>query len=177
MAFTCQKKTAVCCLLLSLITGSVSASDFSEAFSAFVFGAAAERSASQAAKLPVGAQAEQCIACHNGSRAMHIALKRADSPLHYAGARSADHPVGMYYANYVRQNPATYVAMSNLDPRVTLENGAVTCITCHETRSKPQHRTSRNDSVAVVSSTTCSATSRLTTGSSRSQLCMSCHAM
>jgi hypothetical protein len=122
------------------------------------------------------------MACHDGSEGTAIALKQAESAMRYNGIHNVDHPVGMDYASYAYRYPVEYVAPEQLDRRIVLEDGQVTCLSCHETKTTEQieqeylievnHTVSRLDAEQ-----SCSATDRLTTGTHQTTLCLSCHDM
>ncbi|MGD8589331.1 MAG: hypothetical protein PVG22_10930 [Chromatiales bacterium] len=125
---------------------------------------------------------QQCMACHDGSGGQAIALKHAESAMRYNGIHNVDHPVGMDYASYASRSPVEYVAPERLDRRIVLENGQVTCLSCHETKSPEQleqeNPIEANHRVAGLDvEQRCSATDRLTTGTHRTTLCLSCHDM
>jgi len=127
------------------------------------------------AQVPANSKSAACMQCHNGSKAKSVGLKHADSAMTFTSHGSSNHPVGMSYTSYARKSPASYIAPARLDSRIKLENGQVTCVSCHETKS---HETV----VAVQSEQNiarekCSSTKSLTTGSNQTRLCMSCHAM
>jgi hypothetical protein len=93
-----------------------------------------------------------------------------------------DHPVGMQYASYAHSDPAVYVPPEQLDKRIILENGEVTCLSCHETKTQEQVEQDylievSHTNAAIGDQQVCSATDRLTTGTNRTTLCLSCHAL
>lgn len=120
--------------------------------------------------------------CHDGSSATPVTLKHADTTMRFSAHGSGDHPVGMRYANYASSNPGEYVALEDLDRRIILENGEVTCVSCHETRDHVETGTDVRFTTTQIAYSdngtyVCSATKRLTTGTSSTTLCLSCHAM
>jgi hypothetical protein len=122
------------------------------------------------------------MACHDGSGGSTIALKDAESAMRYNGNHNVDHPVGMDYAGYARRYPVEYVAPERLDRRIVLEAGQVTCLSCHETKTPEQIEQGNlmavDHTVADLDAKqSCSATDRLTTGTHRTTLCLSCHDM
>lgn len=126
-------------------------------------------------------RSHQCMECHDGSGGKRISLKHAESEMRFRGNHNVDHPVGMQYARYAHSDPAVYVPPEHLDKRIILENGEVTCLSCHETKTREQVE---QDYLIEVSHTNaagdqqvCNATDRLTTGTNRTTLCLSCHAL
>ena len=101
--------------------------------------------------------------------------------MRYRGNHNVDHPVGMDYASYAHKDPAVYVPPEQLDKRIILENGEVTCLSCHETKLQSHLEQDFLPSLAqqntIDGEQICTATNRLTTGTNRTQLCLSCHAL
>ena len=113
--------------------------------------------------------------CHDGSKAKSIGIKHADTVMTFTSHGSSNHPVGMSYARYARKSPASYVPPARLDSRIKLENGQVTCVSCHETKLHETVVAMQSEQNIAVEK--CSSTKSLTTGSNQTRLCMSCHAM
>ena len=93
---------------------------------------------------------------------------------------STGHPVGMRYASYASKDPGLYVALEQLDERIILEDGEVTCLSCHATKSQahasvPPTAAGKNTIDSIGRHQVCTATDRLTTGANRITLCLSCH--
>ncbi|WJW76612.1 hypothetical protein QVG61_05850 [Thiohalobacter sp. IOR34] len=166
---------SILAMMFSLV-GNAMAGGFADAFRDFVLGSPAEASVLAAQdQLSRASQARHCMQCHDGSSATAITIKDADSPMQIRGHRTLDHPVGMSYARHARRNPAVYVAPGKLDPRIRLENGTVTCISCHRTRDAG-HTTQVSDR-SPSSANNCTASADLTTGPEPGRLCIACHAM
>ncbi len=91
-----------------------------------------------------------CAACHDGT----VATSMLGGPKmsHQAGVRPTDpgHPVDVLYP----VAESGFVPVSTLDPRLRLENGRVTCATCHSGDATGRTLSISND---------------------RSRLCLSCH--
>ncbi|MCW8923169.1 MAG: hypothetical protein OQK69_06015 [Gammaproteobacteria bacterium] len=119
-------------------------------------------------------QSQKCMQCHDGSAAKEIVLKDADAPLQISGHKNVNHPVGLDYRRYANESPMTYVRIENLDARIQLENGNVTCITCHEIK---QEMLGQATDLAELPEQACASTGELTIGLGRGGLCVSCHAM
>ncbi len=100
--------------------------------------------------------------------------------MRFRGNHTVDHPVGMDYASYAYRDPVVYVPPEQLDERIVLEDGEVTCLSCHETKSREPVEPGywvKVKSPASDPNQGCSATGRLTTGSNQTTLCLSCHAL
>ena len=144
-------------------------------FKDFILDEGLYSTAQRSVQIPANSQSASCMQCHDGSNGKNIGVKHADTAMTFSSHGSSNHPVGMSYDTYVRKSPASYVAPARLDSRIKLENGQVTCVSCHETKSHKAEIVALNEQKNVVES--CASTKTLTTGSSRTQLCMSCHAM
>ena len=170
-------------ILFSFITSVSSAKGFADRFREFVL-ESDPQAINDTVPLPDSAAvtSQQCMACHDGSGGKVIALKHAESAMRYSGNHNVDHPVGMDYASYAYRYPVEYVAPERLDRRIVLEQGQVTCLSCHETKTPEQIQ--QDYLIQVNHSATdfavqgnCTATNRLTTGTQQTTLCLSCHAM
>ena len=104
-----------------------------------------------------------CLRCHDGTIAKEsftgVKAKRFVHQQHpglfRAGHNRSDHPVGIAYPQFDKDfHPATSVIAKGT---VTLPNGRVECISCHD-----PHNTSGQDHMLV-------------TGNARSALCLTCH--
>ena len=126
------------------------------------------------AQIPANSKSASCMQCHDGNNAKSVSIKHAETAMTFTSHGSSNHPVGMDYESYVRKSPASYVAPARLDSRIKLENGQVTCVSCHETRLHEVDVVMNEQNITVEN---CSSTKTLTTGSSQTRLCMSCHAM
>jgi hypothetical protein len=120
------------------------------------------------------------MACHDGSVGRRISLKRAEAEMRFLPHASAGHPVGMRYARYASKDPGLYVPLEQLDQRIILEDGEVTCLSCHETKfhahaSLPPRIAGNIAIDSIDRHRVCTATDRLTTGANRMTLCLSCH--
>jgi hypothetical protein len=175
------------CLFAGFLSISTVAagSGFMEKFKDFVVGAEQQSktdSTKPFTRLPPNSISSRCMGCHDGSRAQGIRLKHADTTMVFTGHGSSNHPVGMNYRNYAGRNPAVFVAPENLDRRIILEDGEVTCISCHSLRDSLSHKGEgmRSASVAGLKDDIengCMASRNLTVGPSPTSLCLSCHAM
>ena len=170
-------------VLVSCISSGTLAKGFADRFRDFVLDSESPTSAERhPLQGPDTISSQQCMTCHDGSAGKAIALKRADSAMRYSGGHNVDHPVGMDYASYAYRYPVEYVAPERLDRRIVLEHGQVTCLSCHETEIPEQME---QENLLKVNQTasgfgaqeSCTATDRLTTGTHRTTLCMSCHDM
>jgi len=170
------------CLWISsgLIAGSLS-----DSFKAYVLDS--EQTATipieqTLARLPVSSSSIQCMECHDGSKATGVVIKHADQPMTFTGHGSVNHPVGMIYSDYANKNPAVFVSPERLDERIVLENGEVTCLSCHALKKSPvnhqqDHVKISLHEVDVFAAENCTAAKSMTTGQANTTLCLSCHAM
>ncbi len=167
---------AVCSTVVLLGTPyATQAGSFSDTFKNFVLGPEAHAGTLPAVQLPATSQARNCMQCHNGSAGPQIAMKHAGTPMRFRGHISIDHPVGMNYNQYAYKNPQSYVAPARMDKRIVFENGAVTCVSCHQIESEPVARL--NGTHTQTGSQQCNVGTGYTTGSNRTRLCMGCHNM
>jgi len=166
---------SACFIVMFLGSSADSKADsLSESFKNFILGAEVQAS-TMAVQLPSTSRANTCMQCHNGSAASQVHLKPAGAPVQYRGQMIVGHPIGMNYSRYAAKNPATYTRPAALDKRVVLEDGEVTCVSCH--RTKPQPPATQQVAQLVPSRSTCNVAEGYTTGMSQSRLCMACHTM
>ena len=164
----------ICIFGLIIISTSANAGSFRD----FILDEGRSDSFLLAVQIPANSKSASCMQCHDGSKAKNVGLKHADTAMMFTNHGSSNHPVGMPYNNYARKSPASYVALASLDSRIKLENGQVTCVSCHETKQSSLHKlniVSLKKSDGTIN--TCSSTKELTTGPGQTRLCMSCHAM
>ena len=165
---------AICILGLLINSTSANAGSFRD----FILGDELSNAAETSIGIPSDSESARCMQCHNGNSAKAVSLKHADTAMTFTSHGSSNHPVGMSYASYARKDPASYITPARLDSRVKLENGKVTCISCHETKKATSHNTEVVLSESGNTATnTCSSTKALTTGPSQTHLCMTCHAI
>ena len=159
------------------VLGLLSISTFANAgsFQDFILDEGVSNTTQYAVQIPANTKSASCMQCHNGSSAKSVSIKHADTAMVFSSHGSSNHPVGMFYAGYAQRSPASYVAAASLDSRIKLENGQVTCVSCHQTKSHNTEVTMLNEQKQVFDK--CDSTKALTTGSSQTRLCMSCHAM
>lgn len=169
-------------LLMATGLGQAHAAGFADAFRAFVLeDEIATDTTQNTVSLPSDSQSAACMQCHNGSGGKAVALKHADTAMSFTSSGSANHPVGMFYSQYASKQPHSYVNPSRLDARIQLENGQVTCTSCHGVK-RPVATITTADLLSAVddlssAGASCTSTKTLTTGPNTSSLCMSCHAM
>ncbi len=159
-------------IILLGISFAAHAGGFLDAFKDFVLGSEAQ-AGSLTVQLPVTSQAVDCMHCHDGTVGPQINMKHAGSPMKFRGQVSIDHPVGMDYGQYAHSNPDTYVMPARMDKRIVLEDGKVTCVSCHRTRSEPATQPDQPRTAVEH----CNVAEGYTTGPNPSRLCMGCHAM
>lgn len=169
-------------LLMSLGLGQAQAG-FADAFRDFVLdGEAAVASVEiETVTLPSDSESAACMQCHNGTGGQAVTLKHADAAMNYSSHRNVNHPVGMSYSQYASKQPHSYVNPSRLDARIKLENGQVTCTSCHGVKQTVAAIGNSDMMVAVddlaSQGSSCTSTKTLTTGPNTTSLCMSCHAL
>ncbi len=112
----------------------------------------------------------ECIACHDGRRAVRIDVKTPGSAIEWEGSHSVNHPIGSSYAESYYRNPREYVDRSRLDPAIRLPNGEVSCISCHQLKPDSGMRLA-----AFGPDDGCTASKTLTVSMSRDSLCLACH--
>ena len=76
-----------------------------------------------------GVKTGLCMSCHDGTIAPTITAHMASSGGTDLGA---NHPVGVDYLAAVRGNPGSFHEPSS-NPAIVLEDGKVSCISCHAT--------------------------------------------
>ncbi|MDJ0805890.1 MAG: hypothetical protein QNJ78_03565 [Gammaproteobacteria bacterium] len=179
-----KKKRYLISILFVWLSGSLSAGTFSERFKDFVIdeGVYDTSSESLTVQLPETGQSITCMGCHDGSKARVVELKHAASDMQFTGHGSVNHPVGMSYQIYANRDPVSFVSPGDLDSRIILEDGEVTCLSCHALKETPLQEEGKLLRTSVVlnqeaGSSVCHASSELTTGSNMTQLCLSCHDM
>lgn len=91
----------------------------------------------------------QCLGCHDGSVGVHADVGLAD-PL------GGSHPVDLDYEAVRLSKASTLVPAALLPAAIALDDGKVTCTSCHDGASAEPHRTSLT--------------------MERSALCQACHA-
>lgn len=164
------------CLAITLLFSSGSqAANLAETFKTFVLGPEAQAATTAAVRFPSTSRADACMQCHDGSAARQVHLKPAGTPMQYRGQLTVGHPVGMDYERYAVKNPSTYTSAAKLDKRVVLEEGAVTCLSCH--RPKSQTPSVPISELTQTADESCNVDSGYTTGPSQTGLCMTCHTL
>ena len=166
-------------LICTAIGNLADADNFSGSFKNFVFDSPTEATTMAVEQSAPNDQAAACMQCHDGTAAKAVTLENSEMPSHFSGDRGDNHPVGVVYARYAGQNPGNYVALTALDRRVHLENGAVTCVSCHQIKSSATTTVNSADysspQTAANTASGCMSSKSLTTGADQSRLCMSCH--
>lgn len=159
----------VCVFGLFIISTSANAGNFRD----FILDEGLSSAPQPSVEIPSNSQSVACMQCHDGSDAKDISIKHADTAMRFTSHGSSNHPVGMKYSSYARKDPTSYVSSARLDSRVKLENGQVTCISCHKTNLHNSEVAMKSEPQARVEK--CTSTKALTTGPSQTRLCMSCH--
>lgn len=183
-----KSKMAKFYMLLFLIcfSNEVLAAKYSDAFKEFILGVDQQggmEALKPVAKLPDMSRSITCMECHDGSQARGVSLKHSETPMKFTGHGSVNHPVGMKYDYYAKNNPVVFVSLERLDKRIILEDGEVTCISCHALKNTLSDESDNFIKTSVFpreeyATSYCTANNKkLTTESNITTLCLSCHAM
>jgi predicted CXXCH cytochrome family protein len=70
---------------------------------------------------------EYCLGCHDGTNESSARLGQAPPPRHELGASNRNHPVDVPYPD----GRTSYRPAGDLDERLVLISGRMTCLTCH----------------------------------------------
>ena len=162
-------------VVLILVFGSTTsamATSLAEHFQAFILGAQAQARPLEARDLRLDAIAQGCLQCHDGSRASHVSVRTAGTPMPVRGSRTLNHPVGMAYDQSVSKDPHGYRPRAALHPDIRLVDGQVSCISCHQIKAGAQHASAHLDRGR---DTACTATTELAVGQRDKDLCLACH--
>jgi formate-dependent nitrite reductase cytochrome c552 subunit len=150
------------------------AEGFSAKFQKFVLGTEIDAYLVDAEKPELDEVAMACLNCHDGTNAILIIAKSANTPMQFSGRQTINHPVGMRYADYAQKISTTLRPKESLDEKIKLVNGRVSCISCHMLRED-----TADGGVKIYAASTvldrCTAGSGLTMGSRQTDLCMGCH--
>jgi hypothetical protein len=167
----------VLAVLISVFAGSTPApaASLAEHFQAFVLGAQAQARPLEARDPRLDAIAQGCLQCHDGSRASHVSVRSAGTPMPIRGSQTLNHPVGMTYDQSVSKNPHSYRPRAALHPDIRLVDGQVTCISCHQLKTGAAPPPIMEARLEPGKDTPCSATRELTTGRHDKDLCLACH--
>lgn len=165
---------SVFAVLILIIGGTTSAmaTSLAEHFQAFVLGAQAQAHPREARDLRLDAITQGCLQCHDGSRASHVSVRDAGTPMPIRGSQTLNHPVGMAYDHSVSKDPYGYRSRATLHPNIRLVDGQVTCISCHQIKAGVQHASAHPHRGR---DTACTATTELTVGQRDKDLCLACH--
>lgn len=93
----------------------------------------------------------ECLTCHDGTTAQvaEVRFKSSNDTNNYADI-TRNHPIGIDYEEAASRHPGQYRSIDSLDPRVTLVDGKLGCITCHEPLNpKKSHMSMNNDGSAL----------------------------
>ena len=125
--------------------------------------------------------AKTCLSCHNGTYATHITVKGANSPMQMRGFMTVNHPIGMFYDEYVQHKPKAYWPRGILAPEIQFVDGRVTCVSCHQLKDRRanSHTQSsggfRTVSLNSNNAESCLSSKHLTAGPRQTDLCLTCH--
>lgn len=169
-------------LFVSTFFSSAFAGSFADSFRDYIL--AEERQMQKMVNVSVykTGRSQKCMQCHDGSNAKATKIS-SNSSAGLGRHANSNHPMGLSYANTVARQPHSYVPVGQLDTRIRLENGAVTCVSCHETKPensvnhRQDHSQPQTAALELGQTESCSSTGSLTVGTNQTGLCMSCHAM
>ncbi|NOY53642.1 MAG: hypothetical protein GXP58_08480 [Deltaproteobacteria bacterium] len=167
--------------LVLMFVETAYAGRFADAFRKFIVGTDAEAYgvAPSAPVVPPGGVSAQCIACHDGATASLIVVREVGTPIQYRGHQTVNHPIGMSYDRYALAKPNHYTPSDALPQDVRLEEGKVTCISCHKLRPgvlDPERIVDAEFSDNAADG--CLAEwGSLTVGPRETDLCLACHVM
>lgn len=151
------------------------ATNLAEHFRAFVLGAEAQAHTRVASDPGLDAIAQGCLQCHDGSRASHVFVRGAGTPMPTYGSQTLNHPVGMTYDQSVSKDPHGYRPRAALHTNIQLVNGQVTCVSCHQVKTSAASVPAMQARLDLGRDTTCTATRELTMGKRNKDLCLACH--
>lgn len=163
-------------LVFLLQHGLAIASDGSQRLKRWVFGSEANVATNHSSHAGLDKASRACMQCHDGSIAGHVANNASRSTNRFGSLLATSHPVGMDYDRSVQNKPHEYKRAASLDPNITLVDGKVSCISCHEIKQDSAQGRSTN-LVSYSAKTACNSTPQLTIENKYSKLCLSCHAM
>ena len=109
-----------------------------------------------------------CLGCHDGVIARDMGYKVG----RYSVEASGSHPVGVSYAASALNNPREFTPSVQVDERVSLVEGMVSCISCHQPKAE-NPGAEGNQGLGL----SCKATVKLTVNNTGSALCRSCHTL
>ncbi len=165
--------------MITLMTANIAhAGSLAEKFKKFVLGPEAEAySINHEERYPavkLDSTTENCMNCHDGSRATHITIKDASAPYQIRGFRTLNHPIGMSYDKHANKKPRGFKRRQSLNQNIRLVDGKVSCISCHKLKKENQ--------LAMVMSSdglgrgvNCESSKELTVGPKEDDLCFACH--
>jgi len=165
-------------IVLILVFGCVTpvqAKSLAEHFQAFVLGAEAQARPLETRDLRLDNIAKSCLQCHDGSRASHVSVRNAGTPMPIRGTQTLNHPVGMAYDKSALKDPHGYRPRAALHPAIQLVDGQVTCISCHQAKVRAASLPTMEARLDHGKGMNCTATKELTMGRRDKDLCLACH--
>ncbi len=152
-----------------------STKSFAEKFRTFLLGPEAQAYPLESGATGPGDTDQGCMGCHNGVKATNITVKDAEAPMQVRGFQTVNHPVGMYYDDYVQKDPLGYRPRSSLAQEIQLVDGKVTCIACHRLKADESQQLALVQADQEGRDESCTASKQLTVGTYETDLCLACH--
>lgn len=93
----------------------------------------------------------ECLTCHDGTSApiAEVRFTSSETTNDYADI-TKNHPIGVDYEEAASRHPGQYHSIDSLDRRITLIDGKLGCITCHDsTNPHVSHLSMNNDGSAL----------------------------
>jgi hypothetical protein len=178
-------KSIIFVLLNIVIVTPVLAGSFSDGFKSWVLDEGVSVSVAKAEPVRLDAISAECMQCHSGRNSGHIVVKSADSAMQFtASGRQSNHPINMKYDDYATNDPNSYRPRSLLDPNISLVNGKVMCISCHQQKNNKastqygfgfNKELSSGSFIPVSTKAACTSKKTLTVGPRMTDLCLACH--
>jgi hypothetical protein len=85
-----------------------------------------------------------CVSCHSGIVSRKDTLNFRNDPETRMQMISGKHPIGMNYERYTRYRDSLK-KVDELDPKLVLVGGKVSCVTCHDLLNPEKDHLVRND--------------------------------
>ncbi|MBI1919494.1 MAG: hypothetical protein HYS23_00280 [Geobacter sp.] len=93
----------------------------------------------------------ECLTCHDGTSATlaEVRFQSSETTNNYADI-TKNHPIGIDYEEAMSRHPGQYRSIDSLDRRISLLDGKLGCITCHDSiNPEVGHLSMNNDGSAL----------------------------